>query len=86
MDILSILISAVIGLAAGYIAKRIMPGKDVGEGNIWVTMLIGVLGGIVGSVVAGLLGLAVGGIIWNIILAVLGSMLLLWLYKKFIAK
>jgi uncharacterized membrane protein YeaQ/YmgE (transglycosylase-associated protein family) len=44
----------IIGLVIGAIAKFIMPGKD--PGGIIVTMLIG----IVGALIAGFLGRAVG--------------------------
>ena len=46
--------SLIVGLIVGAIAKAIMPGKD--PGGILVTMLIGVAG----SIVAGLLGSALG--------------------------
>lgn len=83
MGIIDIIITALIGLLAGYLAQRIMPGRDLGEGNIWITMAIGVVGAIVGGFLAGALGLGgiFNGLLGSIILAVLGSMLLLWLYR-----
>lgn len=71
----------VLGLIAGAIAKAIMPGND--PGGIIVTILIGIvgafLGGFLGSMVAGtgLDGLS----LWSIVLAVVGSILLLWIYR-----
>jgi uncharacterized membrane protein YeaQ/YmgE (transglycosylase-associated protein family) len=44
----------IIGLVAGALAKLIMPGKD--PGGIIVTMLLG----IAGSLIAGFLGRAMG--------------------------
>ena len=71
----------VLGLIAGAIAKAIMPGRD--PGGILVTMLIGIvgafLGGFLGSLITGT-GLT-GFSIWSIVLAVLGSLLLLWIYR-----
>ena len=71
----------VLGLIAGAIAKAIMPGKD--PGGIIVTMLIGIvgafLGGFLGSLITGT-GLT-GFSIWSIVLAILGSLLLLWIYR-----
>ncbi|MCC6858126.1 MAG: GlsB/YeaQ/YmgE family stress response membrane protein [Bryobacterales bacterium] len=70
-----------IGLVAGAIAKLLMPGKD--PGGIIVTMLLG----IAGSLLAGFLGRAVG---WyqagegaGLILSVAGAILLLIVYRLF---
>ncbi|HEX4683696.1 MAG TPA: GlsB/YeaQ/YmgE family stress response membrane protein [Gemmatimonadaceae bacterium] len=71
----------VLGLIAGAIAKAIMPGKD--PGGIIVTMLIGIvgafLGGIIGNTVAGQ-GLN-GFSLWSILLAIVGALILLWIYR-----
>ena len=71
----------VLGLIAGAIAKAIMPGND--PGGFIVTMLIGIvgafLGGFIGSTIAGE-GLE-GFSIQSIVLAVVGSILLLWIYR-----
>jgi uncharacterized membrane protein YeaQ/YmgE (transglycosylase-associated protein family) len=78
MGILSWLI---LGLIAGAIAKAVHPGPD--PGGILVTMLIGVVGAFVG----GLIGSAIAGHgvtgfnLWSILLAVVGSVLLLVLYR-----
>lgn len=72
--------SLIVGLIAGAIAKLIMPGKD--PGGILITMLIG----IAGSILAGFLGRALGmygagdtgpGIIASIV----GSIILLAGYR-----
>ncbi|MEN6601619.1 MAG: GlsB/YeaQ/YmgE family stress response membrane protein [Bryobacteraceae bacterium] len=71
----------IIGLVAGALAKLIMPGKD--PGGIIVTMLLG----IAGSLVAGYLGRVVG---WyqagqgaGLIMSVIGAILLLAIYRLF---
>lgn len=78
---MGILAWIVLGLIAGAIAKAIMPGKD--PGGIIVTMLIGIvgafLGGFLGNMVTGT-GLN-GFSIWSILLAIVGSLLLLWIYR-----
>lgn len=68
-----------IGLIAGALAKLIMPGKD--PGGIIITMLLG----IAGSLVAGFLGRALG---WyepgqgaGLIMSVIGAILLLAIYR-----
>ncbi len=71
----------VLGLIAGAIAKAIMPGRD--PGGIVVTMLIGIVGAFVGGFLGNLLtdrGLN-GFSLWSILLAVVGSLLLLWVYR-----
>ena len=72
--------SLIVGLIIGAIAKAIMPGKD--PGGILLTMLLGVAG----SVVAGLLGSALG--IYHsgdagpgIIASIIGAVILLAGYR-----
>jgi len=78
---MSFLAWIVLGLIAGAIAKAIMPGRD--PGGIIVTMLIGIvgafLGGFLGNTIAGS-GLN-GFSLWSLLLAVLGAILLLWIYR-----
>jgi uncharacterized membrane protein YeaQ/YmgE (transglycosylase-associated protein family) len=68
----------VVGLIAGALAKWIMPGDD--PGGIIVTILIGIAGGLIGGFVATRLGLG-GGNIVNIVIATLGAIVLLGLYR-----
>jgi uncharacterized membrane protein YeaQ/YmgE (transglycosylase-associated protein family) len=69
----------IIGLVAGALAKLIMPGKD--PGGILVTILLG----IAGSVVAGFLGRALGlyepGQGAGLIMSVVGAILILAVYR-----
>ena len=74
----------VIGLIVGALAKLIMPGRD--PGGIIVTILLG----IAGSVVATFLGRAAG---WyrpgqgaGFIASLLGAILLLWIYRMVAAR
>jgi uncharacterized membrane protein YeaQ/YmgE (transglycosylase-associated protein family) len=72
----------IVGLIAGALAKWVMPGKD--PGGILVTMLIGVVGAIVGGFVVGLFvgGDTITGInITTIVVATLGAILLLVVYR-----
>ncbi|MGB7404547.1 MAG: GlsB/YeaQ/YmgE family stress response membrane protein [Pacificimonas sp.] len=72
-----------IGLVAGVLGKLIMPGRD--PGGIIVTILLGIAGAIVGGFIAGALGIG-GGLIVQLIVATLGAVLLLWLYRMFKAR
>ena len=68
----------VIGLIAGVLAKWIMPGPD--PGGIIVTILIGIAGAFVGGYLARLVGIG-GGPIMSIIIATVGAILLLAVYR-----
>lgn len=74
-----ILITLIVGLIVGALAKLIMPGKD--PGGILITMLLG----IAGSFVAGALGHSLG---WyelgegpGLIASVIGAVILLGIYR-----
>ncbi len=70
-----------VELIAGLLAKWIMPGDD--PGGIIVTILIGMAGALVGGFIVGLLGGtgATGFSIWSILVATLGAIILLALYR-----
>ncbi len=78
---MGILAWIVVGLIAGALAKLIMPGDD--PGGIIVTILIGIVGAFVGGFVVNLLGGAgVSGFnIWSILVATLGAIILLAIYR-----
>jgi uncharacterized membrane protein YeaQ/YmgE (transglycosylase-associated protein family) len=73
----------VLGLIAGGLAKLIMPGRD--PGGIIVTMLIGIAGAILGGWLFSLFGgSGVNGLdLGSIIVAVIGALVLLFLYRMF---
>ncbi|GAA3356746.1 MULTISPECIES: GlsB/YeaQ/YmgE family stress response membrane protein [Saccharopolyspora] len=71
----------IFGLIAGAIAKFILPGRD--PGGIIVTILIGVVGGLLGGWISsqfggqGVTGFSVMSFVW----AVIGSLILLIAYR-----
>jgi uncharacterized membrane protein YeaQ/YmgE (transglycosylase-associated protein family) len=74
-----ILITLIVGLVVGALAKLVMPGKD--PGGIIVTMLLG----IAGAFIAGALGHSLG---WysigegpGLLASVVGSVILLAIYR-----
>ncbi|MGL6043121.1 MAG: GlsB/YeaQ/YmgE family stress response membrane protein [Sandaracinobacteroides sp.] len=70
----------IVGLIAGALAKWIMPGRD--PGGLIVTILIGIVGGMLGGFLADNLPfLSTGGHIWNLVLATGGAVILLWIYR-----
>jgi uncharacterized membrane protein YeaQ/YmgE (transglycosylase-associated protein family) len=74
----------VVGLIVGALAKLIMPGRD--PGGIIVTMLLG----IGGSLLAGLLGRAVGwyreGEPAGFIASIIGAVIILAIYRVIIGR
>jgi len=79
MGILSWLI---FGLIAGALAKFIMPGND--PGGFIVTALLGVAGAVVGGFIGTLLGFGdvTGFNLGSFLLAIVGALVLLFLYRK----
>ena len=75
------LIWIILGLVAGVVAKFIMPGRD--PGGFIVTIILGIVGALVGGFISVKLGFGdvTGFNIPSIIIAVLGAMLLLFLYR-----
>jgi len=71
----------VLGLIVGAIAKLIMPGDD--PGGIIVTILLGIAGAFVGGFIASLLDLGTftGFNIASLVIATLGAILLLAIYR-----
>ncbi|HET9228796.1 MAG TPA: GlsB/YeaQ/YmgE family stress response membrane protein [Thermoanaerobaculia bacterium] len=72
----------VLGLLAGAIAKMLMPGRD--PGGCILTIVIGIVGALLGGFLSTLLGFGgLGGELdWrNLVIAVLGSIVLLALWR-----
>ncbi|WPP50309.1 GlsB/YeaQ/YmgE family stress response membrane protein [Catalinimonas niigatensis] len=80
---MGILAWIIFGLIAGVIAKIIMPGND--PGGFIITILIGIAGAVIGGFIATALGWGeVSGFDFkSFLIAIGGSLLLLWLYRKF---
>jgi uncharacterized membrane protein YeaQ/YmgE (transglycosylase-associated protein family) len=78
---MGILAWIVLGLVAGALAKLLMPGDD--PGGLILTIILGIVGAIVGGFIATRLGF--GGVdgfnLGSIFVAILGSILLLIIYR-----
>ncbi|GEQ97953.1 hypothetical protein JCM17844_15900 [Iodidimonas gelatinilytica] len=76
---MSLLYFLLIGLAAGFIAGKVMRGAGFGLlGNL----LVGIVGALIGGFLFGLLGLHAYGLIGNLVTATLGAIILLWIAAK----
>ena len=73
----------IVGLIAGALAKWVMPGPD--PGGIIVTIIIGIVGAVLGGWLLSLLGIGggvgSGGWIFSIIAGVIGAVILLAIYR-----
>jgi len=68
----------IIGGIAGWLAGKIMRGHSFGiVGNI----LVGIVGSVLGGWLFGLLGLGANGTFGSFVLALAGSLVLLWLAR-----
>ena len=78
---MSIIAWVVLGLIAGAVAKAIMPGND--PGGIIVTIIIGIVGAFIGGFIGNLItGSGLNGFsLWSILLAIVGALVLLWIYR-----
>lgn len=81
MDLLWTLI---VGLIVGALAKFIMPGKD--PGGIIITIILGIAGALVAKFLGQALGLYAQGETAGIIGALVGAILLLAIYRMFKTK
>lgn len=76
---MSILWTIIIGLVIGIVAKFLMPGRD--PGGFVITAIIGIVGSIIATYLGQALGFYQPGQSAGFIAAVLGSIILLFLYR-----
>ncbi|ARW81578.1 MULTISPECIES: GlsB/YeaQ/YmgE family stress response membrane protein [Aeromonas] len=72
----------VLGLLVGILAKWIMPGRD--GGGFFMTVLLGIIGAMVGGYVGTLLGLGsvTGFNLSSIAIATMGALIVLFVFNK----
>ena len=72
----------ILGLLVGALAKWIMPGSD--PGGIFITILIGIAGALIGGFLSSALGMGdVSGVnLGSIVIATLGALILLFGYRR----
>jgi uncharacterized membrane protein YeaQ/YmgE (transglycosylase-associated protein family) len=69
----------IFGLIVGLVAKLLMPGKD--PGGFIITAIIGMVGAMVGGFLGRAMGLYREGEPAGFFMAVIGSLILLFLYR-----
>lgn len=74
----SLIMFLVIGIAAGWLAGKIMKGGGFG---LVGDLVVGVVGSFLGGWIFGLLGIAAYGLLGSLVMAVIGAMLLLYIIR-----
>ena len=78
----NIFTTPLLGIVAGFIAGKIMPGEE--PGGIWGTLAFGIVGSYIGKLLFGMIGLYQDSTIMGIIASVVGACLVIFIWKKFI--
>jgi uncharacterized membrane protein YeaQ/YmgE (transglycosylase-associated protein family) len=81
VDLGDVVFVVVVGLVVGALARFAVPGRD--PMPIWLTLLIGLIGAVVGSAIAVSLGFGGGGIF---LISVLVATLIVIAYRRFVLK
>ena len=76
---MSIIAWIILGLIAGYVGSRIVDKEGKG---LWLNMALGIVGAIVGGIIFSVFGAGgvTGGNLYSIIVAIIGSVVVLWIY------
>ena len=72
----------ILGLIAGALAKLIMPGRD--PGGIFVTILLGIAGSLLGGFLFNVIGIGDGETWAGLIGAVIGAIIILAIYRALV--
>ncbi len=81
--ILNIIVALIVGALTGYAAGKIMKQES---DDMVKNCIIGIIGGLIGSLLFGLLGFTVSNIIGQIISSIVGACILLAIKKYFLNK
>jgi uncharacterized membrane protein YeaQ/YmgE (transglycosylase-associated protein family) len=73
----------IVGLIAGGLTGKLMGGG----GGVLMDIILGLIGALAGGFLMSLVGFkAEGGMIYTILVAVIGAIVVTWLYRKIVAK
>jgi uncharacterized membrane protein YeaQ/YmgE (transglycosylase-associated protein family) len=79
----AILFWIIVGLIAGVLAKWVLPGDD--PGGVILTIIIGIVGAVIGGYILRVVGLGAGGgtgqWIGSIVAGFIGAVILLGIYR-----
>jgi uncharacterized membrane protein YeaQ/YmgE (transglycosylase-associated protein family) len=82
---MSIISWIVLGLIAGFIGSKIVNSQGQG---LWLDIVLGIVGAIVGGFLFSVFGATgiTGFNIWSLIVAIVGSVVVLWLYHTLVGR
>lgn len=69
-----------VGILAGFLAGKIMKGGGFG---LIVNLILGIVGGFLGGWLMSLVGIQKAGLLWELIVAVIDAIVLLWVISLF---
>lgn len=76
---MSIVWTLIVGFIAGLLARTIKPGANPMG---WImTIILGIVGAVVGGFLAGALGLSANGGFGGLVLSVIGAIIVLFIYE-----
>ena len=81
---MSIIGWVLFGLVVGIVGKLLMPGRD--PGGFIITILLGIAGALIGGFIGQSLGFYREGEPAGFIMAVIGSIILLLIYRMFVGR
>ena len=79
-SVVSIIIYLLIGALAGWLAGKLMKGGGFG---LIVNIIVGIIGGFIGGWLMSLVGIQKAGLLWELIVAVIGACVLLFVISLF---
>jgi uncharacterized membrane protein YeaQ/YmgE (transglycosylase-associated protein family) len=82
-EMLHLLYLILVGLVAGWLTGKIMKGGGYG---FFLDIILGIAGAIVGGFIAAHLGFGGGGLIFTLVVAVLGAILIVFLFRLITGK
>jgi uncharacterized membrane protein YeaQ/YmgE (transglycosylase-associated protein family) len=77
----SIIWTIIVGAVVGAIAKVIMPGSNEPKGFV-LTSILGIVGALLANFIANNFGILGTSGLWGILSAVIGAMIVLFIYGK----
>lgn len=69
----------IIGILAGYVAEKV----TASDHGLLTNLLVGIAGAFVGGSLAGLLDIHYVGFLGNLIVAAIGAVIVLWVWRRF---
>ena len=78
---MSIIWTLLVGMLAGWLAAKLM---GVNNGNVVKNLILGLVGSLLDSFIAWIIGLTATSFVGSCLIAITGSCLVVYLYKRFV--